>query len=167
MDFDFQRYGSAFLDKYLHGLRVLITDQSDRLFEFHDIRAPSPCISVVLFLDERRRANITQIASALGYSHQLINQRLSQLERLKLVRRYRDVKDRRKSLLTLTPAGKAEAEKMRSLLPRIAEAFDALFVEENANLPTAISSVSSALEEKSLAERISNPKALKARIKSA
>ena len=154
MQFDYDQYGSAFIDMRLHRLRVLITAQLDEFFAEAGVAIPSPCVSVVLFLAQRRKASISSIAETLGYSHQLITQRLLQLEELKCIHRLEDPRDRRKRLIALTAKGRRQATLLQETLPRAAEAFDALFDDLKINLPAAVKDIEKALKNDPLTDRL-------------
>ena len=152
--FDFTAWGSAFVDARLHKLRETITRQSDLLFQEQGVEIPSSCTSVVLFLAPERRASIAQIADALGYSHQLINQRLAQLEAQAFVERRSDQRDRRRRLIALTAAGRRQAQLLEALLPRVAMAFQRLFDEIGVDLEQGLSSCMDALHARPLTRRV-------------
>jgi len=154
--FDYDRFGAAFVDMRLHRLRVLITEQSDELFRERGIEASSAAASVLLLLLERKHASITQIAEALGYSHQLINHRLKQLEALGLLARIVDARDRRKWLVKLTAKGRAEANRVAGILPLIASAFDALFARAGIDLSAALEDARADLVSTSLSARVAS-----------
>ena len=156
--FDYDRFGSAFVDMRLHRLRVLITEQSDELFRERGIEASSAAASVLLLLLERQHASITQIADALGYSHQLINHRLKQLESLGQITRITDTRDRRKWLVKLTAKGRTEAQKVAETLPLIASAFDALFERAGVNLSSALEEARAELAATPLTTRLQSQK---------
>ena len=153
MRFEYERYGSAFLDMRLHRLRSTITEQLDVLFLQNDIGIPSTCISTILFLDQVKCANISQIAKATGYSHQLINQRLAQLESLSLVNRLEDVLDRRKLSLALTNKGKKEAKKVDVLLEQAGRLINDLYEEIEINLDRVLVAAQQALDDNPLYAR--------------
>lgn len=125
--FNYDEYGNVFIDMRLHRLRVLITEQCDDFFMGRGISTSSANVSVMLFLKERGQASIAQIAESLGYSHQLINHRLRQLEKQGYLGRHTDARDSRKWLIRLTPAGLEEATLIQNVLPEMGSVFDRLF----------------------------------------
>jgi len=153
MQFDYDQYGSAFVDMRLHKLRSLVTAQFDMLFEEHDIEIPSACVSVILFLAQGRRVSISQIAESTGYSHQLISQRLSQLEALSLAKRVDNTRDRRKWLIALTKKGRAEAARVESFLSVARRVVDDLFLEIGVDLDLALIAATDALILESVSAR--------------
>lgn len=153
MPFDYDRYGSAFVDMRLHKLRSLMTSQFDILFEEHGIQIPSACVSVILFLAHGHRASIAQIAESTGYSHQLISQRLSLLESLSLAKRVQDPRDGRKWLIALTKKGRVQAERVEDFLSIARHVVDDLFVEIDVDLDRVLIAASDAMKRKPLSVR--------------
>lgn len=154
MRFDFDQYGNAFVAMRLHRVRTIMSEQFDKLFEQHGINIPTACISVLLFLAQEGRASIAGIARSTGYSHQLINQRLLQLERLSLVVRSDDKRDGRKRIVHLTREGKREAVKVETFLDTANLALDDLFAELDINLYELLAKTENALESHPLTSRV-------------
>jgi DNA-binding MarR family transcriptional regulator len=155
LKFDFEKYGSAFLAMRLHRLRVLITDQSEELFEHFGLVAPSSCVSTILFLKERKSASIAQIAKATEYSHQLTSQRLLQLEELGLADRQAHERDGRRVLIALTPAGKKQAARIEEFLVLASKLMDGLFEELGCDLDLVLIHATENLTMNSLRKRAS------------
>jgi len=112
-----------------HLLRRL-SDELVRGFETWNtevgITAPPRTHSTMLVLRERGTATVTQLASALKQSHPLIITWSRQLKALGLIRTSSDPQDGRKTLLSLTPAGEAEIDRIRGARDHIESAFVAL-----------------------------------------
>lgn len=135
--FDFDTFGVAFLARDLHRLRVLISEQSDRVFAASGVEFPSHCSSVVQYLAQEDEAAVMTMAAALGYSHQLVMQRLNILSKRELVRRYKDPDDQRRTLVSLTRKGRSAARKLSKVLQRI-----------DLSLSSALADVDTELQEK-------------------
>lgn len=118
-EFDFDSYGMGFLARHLHRLRVIISEQSDEVFVEMGVSVPSHCASLMLFLDECGGAPVMKTAEALGYSHQLVNQRIGILEKHECAAKYIDPDDRRRSLVRLTAAGRKQTRLVRKAMPLI------------------------------------------------
>ncbi len=152
--FNYVQYGNAFLDMRLHQLRVLLTEQTDDIFEKNGIAVASSSVSVVLFLFENSSGSAAKLASSLGYSHQLISHRITQLEAASLVERFPDDQDRRKSVIKLTPLGKKEAKKIKKILPAVAYAIDSALGSSNLNLSAKLADLHQTFVQTSIGERI-------------
>lgn len=153
MQFDFDKYGSAFLAVKLHKLRTLISAQCEDIFAEHDIAVPSSCVSIVLVLKQKKTASISQIAASTTYSHQLVSQHLAKLEALNLVKRTTDKRDNRRLMISLTDAGIPEAEKLDAVLHKLSQIFDALFTELDCDLQRYLISATMMLQTKPLSDR--------------
>jgi DNA-binding MarR family transcriptional regulator len=163
MAFDYDKYGDAFLAMHLHRLRVLITAQCDKLNEGRGIVTPSACTSTLMFLGEHESASLSELAEELGYSHQLTNQRVVLLTRLKLVRRVTDARDRRKVRVTLTALGAEEVEKIHGVVRDSAVVFSKLFDEIGFNVRDALIRAEQLLGERSIAARAQEVDAARAK----
>lgn len=151
--FDFDTFGATFLARDLHRLRVLISDQSDRVFEASGVDFPSHCASVVLYLERADEASVMTLAAVLGYSHQLVMQRLNILTRRELVRRYKDPGDRRRTLVSLTKKGRAQARKLGQVLQRIDEGLSAALSDVDPDLQGKVRRLGETLRQTPLLER--------------
>ncbi len=151
--FDYDRFGAAFLDMRLHRLRCLITTQTDALVAERGIRVPSPCFSVVVFLQDHPDATLTLLSNELGYSPQLIAQRVAQLETARLLKRKPDTRDRRRMLVSLTASGRRQARKVAQLMPMIATAYEELFRTMQCDLNQAVRDFDSLLRNRPLVQR--------------
>ena len=152
--FDYQPYGAAFFDRHLHKLRELITLQSDELFSALGISAPSPTVSTLLHLLANGSASIARLSDDLGYSHQLISQRLAQLSDMGFIERSADPRDKRKKLIRLTRRGRNEAERVDRALPRLAKAIESVFEEIESDVQASVRGMRAALQDQSIVERV-------------
>ncbi|MFZ2030320.1 MAG: MarR family transcriptional regulator [Vitreimonas sp.] len=97
------------------------------------IKAPPRTASTMLLLDQDGAQSVTQLAERLRQSHQLMVTWLKQLEALKFVKSAPDPDDARRSLAVLTPAGRAEARRMREASAMIGRAYSKLLREAHAD----------------------------------
>lgn len=152
--FDYEPHGAAFFDRHLHKLRELITLQSDELFSALGISAPSPAVSTLLHLLANGSASIARLSDDLGYSHQLISQRLAQLSDMGFVERSADPRDKRRKLIKLTRRGRNEAQRVDNALPKLAKAIEGVFEEIDADVQVSVRAMRVALQNKSIVERV-------------
>jgi len=152
--FDYQPHGAAFFDRHLHKLRELITLQSDELFSALGISTPSPAVSTLLYLLANGSASIARLSDDLGYSHQLISQRLAQLSDMGFIERSADPRDKRKKLIKLTRRGRNEAQRVDDALPKLAKAIEGVFDEIESDVQIAVRAMHAALNNKSIVERV-------------
>lgn len=98
------------------------------------IRAPPRTASTMLMLRMQGPQSVTAIADQLRQSHPLVISWIEQLRALGLVTRSPDSKDRRRTLVALTPAGVEEADRMAAMSPIIGQAYEIVMAEADVEL---------------------------------
>ena len=86
--------------------------------------------AILATLDEGERETQGAIADALDYDRGQLVGLLDELEELGLVERRRDVEDRRRQIVVMTPAGRKMLTKMRAVAKRLDDEFLAPLTEE-------------------------------------
>lgn len=98
------------------------------------VRAPPRTASTMLLLHMSGPQSVTAIAERLRQSHPLVINWIEQLRALGLVAKSSDPRDRRRTLVALTAAGKAEAEHMAALSSVIGKAYETVLAEAELDL---------------------------------
>ena len=97
---------------------------------------------VLALLDEEPVETQAMIADALGYDRSHLVGVLDDLEARALIARRRDPADRRRHLVTLTPAGKQAVERLRAVAQQVDEEFfEPLSAEERRELFALLSRI--------------------------
>lgn len=149
----FTKLDAAFLARDLHRLRQEITEQSDLVLIAAEIDVPSSCTSLVLSLLEHEKS-AAELSKSLGYSHQLVTQRINLLLRLGLVVRTPSARDARKKSILLTPEGARQTKRLQALLPELDAAFRGLFDEIGFPLGRACRDALQSLTERPVLKRV-------------
>jgi MarR family transcriptional regulator, lower aerobic nicotinate degradation pathway regulator len=108
----------------------------ERTMEAYDAISASPYhYSVLAVLEEGARDTQAKIADALGYDRSWLVGLLDELEEAGFIDRKRDPEDRRRHLVSLTPAGKKRLAELRAISQRVEnELLAALDLEQRAQL---------------------------------
>lgn len=118
------------------------------------ITAPPRAMSALLLLHQESPLSITTVAERLKFTHPLIITLLSQLEERGLTEVARDPDDRRRRLVSLTPQGRLEAERVEAATAVIGRAYQTLFAETGGDLLAELEKVEVACRERSFTERL-------------
>jgi len=144
---------TAFTNKRLFDLFLLINEQAGNVYMKLGIDFPVSASSTVLFLSVKKKGTVTEIAKALGLSHQLIAQRLKSLLNLKLIEKQPSEQDKRKILYRLTPKGSEQALKLDNYCENAEKTFNELSDEVGVDLQSLINKTISALTSAPFHER--------------
>ena len=102
----------TFAGAWMSMIYDLITDQGAALAIAHGAVTPGRCFSVFLAIARNDPVSIADLAEWHGFSHQLMRTRLAELEGLGLIKSQPSKADRRKVVLRLTAAGRADLSKV-------------------------------------------------------
>ena len=140
-----------------HVLRRLYDDfvrNIERWYEESGIAAPARTHSTLALLEREGSLGITEVADKLRQSHPLVLTWVRQLKDLALVETSADHADGRRTLVSLTEAGKLEVRKNREADHFIGEAYEALMRDADAPIYDALWRIEEACRREPLIERI-------------
>lgn len=140
-----------------HLLRRLYDDFVRNIEHWYDecgIAAPARTHSTLALLDREGSLGVTQVADKLRQSHPLVLTWVRQLKGLGLVETSADHSDGRRTLLSLTKAGKEAVKKNREADHVIGKAYEALMREAGAPIYDALWRIEEACRDEPLIERL-------------
>lgn len=135
-------------------------DQMESCLEPFGVGLPGYATSIVHTLFHGGPQSISELAQGLALSHQLASQRIKWLTGEGLVTVAPGSRDRRVRVVTLTPAGRLEAEKLQEFLPMLLSAYSDLFDEIGRDAHQTVLDASAALETRSLSARFPTAQAV-------
>ncbi|HJT98740.1 MAG TPA: winged helix DNA-binding protein [Rhodanobacteraceae bacterium] len=146
--------GLIFLPHILRRLANRFIDACDELFPAFDIVVPPRMVSLVHLLHDGGPRSVTDIAAAIGQSHPFVIKSIRQLKELALVDTMADPKDKRRTIVSLTPEGTVQAQRLiDARLPFVA-AYRELMRETDAEVFDALWRLEGALRKTTFADRI-------------
>jgi len=152
---DFIRSGGLFF--LAHRLRRLsdeLVAECERWFVEAGIIAPPRTTSMLYLIENEGPQRITAIASALRQFHPVVIDWVGKLKKLGLLATAIDPADRRRTIVSLTQAGREEVAKIRAAEEAVTAAYTALESETGVNLLDRIAAWESGLAQQSLFVRI-------------
>jgi len=111
--------------------------------------------SILYALGQESPMSVTELARTLGLSHPAVNQIAAQLLARGLIGQSKDESDERKRLLQLTPMGRQLIDELEPVWSEIRLANRALLKESGGDLLGDLTRVEAALDENSMANRVS------------
>lgn len=150
----YQRAGILAIGSRLRRLSELVTLDSSIIFQMHQMDFEPRWFPAFYMLSLVGPMHVTDLAQRIGQSHASVSQIAKEMERDDLLSRVRDKNDGRKSLLSLTDAGKDVAQKMEEFYDDVYHGVADLLGELDHNFWEAMQQMESALERKSINQRV-------------
>lgn len=121
-----ERQGPAFLAHLMRRLSDALVDGCAQWHETVGIPTSPRTSSTLLALDEHGSLAVTELSALLHQSHPMVIKTIALLRQQGLAKVSRDANDARRSLLSLTPKGRAVVKRLRAVLATVERAMTAL-----------------------------------------
>ena len=138
----------------LRRLSEMITIDSSAIFRMQEMDFEPRWFPVFYMLSQAGPMHVTDLAQRIGQSHASVSQIAKEMERDDLLNKVRDKQDGRKSLLSLSEAGKDMAQQMEDFYDDVYHGVADLLQEIEQNFWAAMQEVEEALERKSITDRV-------------
>ena len=126
--------GMPFLAHLLRRVSDRMVADATEFYARAGITAPARTASTLLLLAEKGPQSITGLADTLRQSHPLVITWVRQLRKLGFVAVAADPADGRRTMVSLTAAGRKETRRMAEALEKLGRAYAALLGEAEADL---------------------------------
>jgi DNA-binding MarR family transcriptional regulator len=146
--------GLIFFPHVLRRLANRFVHACDVVFPDFGIVVPPRSVSTMHLLFSRGPQAVTDIAAVIGQSHPLVITWLKQLRAQGLVEMNKDPRDRRRTLVTLTPEGERQAQLLLDVRPAFEAAYRRLMGEADADIFDAAWRLEAALGDLAFEKRI-------------
>lgn len=156
MDDPIHAEGLFFFPHVLRRLSDELVQASETVYPRLGITAPPRTASTLHLLHRRGPQSVTEIASAIRQSHPLVITWIRQLKALDLIETRSDPDDGRRTMVALTPAGRAQVERMLAARPVLEAAYRRLMRDADADIFDALWRIEAALRERSFESRVAD-----------
>lgn len=146
--------GPAFTAHLLRRLSDALVEADKQWHAEHGIANPPRTSTTLLALDRKGPLQVTALAATLRQSHQLVQQWIGELRGRGLVDTAPDPDDRRRSIVSLTAAGRTQATSLRDAIVPMEQATRALLEETAPGLYEALWRLEHRLRAEPFVDRI-------------
>lgn len=127
-------YRSAFLANMAGRIKDMSLEICGELLKEQEAVTPISDVSLMMYIFNNPQCSIAEMARGLDYSHQRTAARVSELLKLKLIKKQADPKDSRCKRFRLTELGQQDFQKLQDVCQRVANAMDELFEQAGVDL---------------------------------
>lgn len=143
----------AYVAKRAKDFNLLVARQAEKLYQQRGMVFPVYTSSTLDLIGRMQPVSQADLGVKLDQPHQLIAHRLKELEKLGLIARTRDPKDKRRSLISLNATGQAQFSSLEDFTSEASSVFEKLFEELGVNLSHILGEAISSLKRKPLDQR--------------
>jgi DNA-binding MarR family transcriptional regulator len=154
MDDFIHAQGLIFLPHILRRLANRFTRACDAVFPSFGITVPPRAASTIQLLFTGGPRSVTEIAEVIQQPHPLLISWIRQLKELGMVETSPDQKDRRRTIVMLTQAGKRQAQLLLDARPAFEAAYRRLMRESDAEIFDSLWRLEGGLRKEDFAARI-------------
>lgn len=157
----YNKTGKMALGSRLRRLSELITEDAGRIYSAYGVDFQPRWFPVFYVLLEGESMSVTAIAAAIGHSHVSVSQIVKEMVKKGYVTEKRDRKDGRKTLVSLSKAGREVSDRVQDQFRDVNQAIEKASASTAHDLWKAIEAWEVLLGEKSLLERVQEERRLR------
>jgi len=136
----------------------ILTSDASKIFDLYEVPLESKWFPVFHLLSKEGELGVTDIAKDIGHSHPSVSKIVREMVKKGFAKETKDVKDKRKNLISLTEKGKAVLPKITPQYKDVTQAVEILLADTKHNLWKALDEFEYLLEQKSMYERVRDVK---------
>lgn len=144
---------NAYVAKRAKDFNLLVARQAEEIYHERGMIFPVYTSSTLDLVGRMAPVSQSDLQAELDQPHQLIAHRLTELEKLGLIKRASDPSDKRRRLISLTHLGKRQFSILQIFTSEASYVFDQLFEELEANLSEVLGRAISSLKRVPLDQR--------------
>jgi GNAT superfamily N-acetyltransferase/DNA-binding MarR family transcriptional regulator len=150
----YDQAGPMALGSRLRRLADILTSDAGEVFALYHVDLDARWFPVFYTLTLKGEAAITELAADIGQSHPAVSQVVRQMTKAGVVETAKAAADSRKTLVRLTDAGRATAERLAPQCRDVAAAVDELLDQVGPGFWDSLLAVEEALAVRSMADRV-------------
>lgn len=146
----------AYVAKRAKDFNLLVAQQAEILYRQRGMIFPVYVSSTLELIGRMEPVSQADLRVELDQPHQLIAHRLKELEKIELISRITDPKDKRRSLISLSPLGKVQFAILQNFTSEASSVFGKLFDELEVNLSHVLGEAISSIKRTPLDQRFAS-----------
>lgn len=150
----FSRTGKMAIGSRLRMLTDRITEDAAAIYRMYGTEVRPKWFPVLFLLTDSEAMTVTAIARTIGHSHPSVSTIVREMAAAGLVREKRDARDGRRTLVTLTAAGRRTSGQLTEICDDVAAAVEQIAAQAEHDLWAAIGEWERLLSEESLLARV-------------
>lgn len=157
----FEKLGKIALGSRVRLLGDLITEDAEQIYGLYGIKMNPKWFPVFYVLSKEKEQTITGVAKAIGHSHVSVSKIVGEMKRAKLIIEKDNTADKRRTVVSLSTAGKSIAQKIENQYVDVHAALEEMSSQATHDLWKSLEEWEFLLRQKSLLSRVAEKKNLR------
>jgi DNA-binding MarR family transcriptional regulator/ribosomal protein S18 acetylase RimI-like enzyme len=154
----YDQAGKMALGSRLRRLSEMLTEEATRIYSLYNVGLEPRWFPVFFVLTEQNDLSIKEVAGRIQQTHASVSQVVKEMKKRELVEERKDDGDGRRTLLCLTPKGRALVPPLKQQTTDVGSAVEELLAQMQHDLWKSMQETEYLLRQQSLSERVRNKK---------